>query len=106
MVVVEANDDNVFCVDCKHSAGGNFLLTWWKRLTKNADMECTKDVMVSSKTNLITGKIIVIKSNLPLCRDRRDSSYQCGEKGRDWVPYSKHKMFLYIKRTGNNDQTD
>lgn len=105
-VVVETNDDNVFCVDCKYSTGGNFLLTWWDRLTKSADMECTKDAMVRSRVNLITGKIIMIKTNQPLCREQRDSNYQCGEKGRYWVPYNKHKMFLYLKRTGNNDQSN
>lgn len=97
-----ANEEHVFCVDCKYSTGSNFLSTWWMRLIKSEKLRCTKNVQQRSETNLITGKTIVIRAENPYCTRQRDSNYNCGEKGRDWVPYNKHKMFLYIKRTGND----
>lgn len=105
LVDTKPDQDHVFCVDCKFSTGGNFVSTWWMRLTKSNSMNCLKSVMDNSKTDLITGKVIRPKITIHSCYTCRNSSYRCGEQGKQWVPYNKHKLFQYLKRTGGEDES-
>lgn len=98
IIVDTGGKDHVFCVDCKHSQGSNRFMTWWKRLTKSDTLMCSYDSEVKARTNLITGKIFKTKPRLRLCEQNRSADYRCGEEGKHWSPYDKHKLFIYLKR--------
>jgi hypothetical protein len=105
LVQAGTDKEHVFCVDCKYSVGNGFFSTWFLRWTKSDDLLCGKTVSSNSRVDLITGKIIKSASRANGCRQCRESSYNCGEKGIYWVPYNKNKMFIYLKRIGNEGET-
>ncbi len=106
-VLVDPNTDKelVFCVDCKYSKGNGFFSTWFLRWTKSDDLLCGRSSIETSKVDLISGKIIKSATRANGCRQCRESSYNCGENGKHWTPYNKNKMFIYLKRVGNEGDT-
>lgn len=106
-VLVDANTkkEHVFCVDCKYSTGNGFFSTWVLRWTKSNDLLCSKSSVETSKVDLISGKVIKSSSRATPCRQCRENSYICGVNGKYWTPYNKNKMFIYLKRIGNEGET-
>lgn len=105
LVPVIPEKEHVFCVDCKHSSGGNFIFTWWKRWTKSNDLLCTRNTADNSKIDIVSGKIIKSSTRPTDCGQSRDSNYGCGVNGVYWVPYKKKHLLAYLKRSGNEGES-